>query len=276
MDTLIKKQRNKRTITDIFRGMTSYQTEAAYREFWQENMIARMYRNRRRFMLIVYLEGKGGQMERVLIHDNLVRIIFFGLAAVLVAVGVKFHSVVQTAKVQEQLYLSREDELSYLKQLNDNLSLENISLENKNSVLTETVHQKLSAEKEKQAAEQEDHIPKGLPVDGQAGIEEKTDENGNPLVEFSLGAETGVISTGSGKALKVEEDPLYGVMVQVDHGDGYISIYRFSGNPAIAEGDEISRGVRLFTTSTENALLGYQLIQDGTYINPVEVMDISG
>ncbi len=227
-------------------------------------------------MLILYLEGKGGQMERILIHDNLVRIFFLILLVVVGFAGYKVYTIKKTADLQKELYQVRESELEDLREKNSALTLENMSLENKNSVLTETVHQKLTEQKAIQTAEQEERIPKGLPVDGQAGIEEKKDDEDHPLVEFSLGAETGVICTGSGKVEAVTEDPLYGVMIRVDHGDGYVSIYRSSGNPTIAEGDQISRGIKLFVNSQGNTVLGYQLMLDGEYINPVEVMEISG
>lgn len=148
------------------------------------------------------------------------------------------------------------------------------SLSDKITVLSETVQQKAQdAEKlEGQLAEQS--MPTGFPLTGSASIEEITD--GDPICIFTGNQDITVIATASGVVTSVADDEAYGHKITVDHGNGYTTIYRNKGDAKVKAGDTVAKGTTLFIVGTDNIKLGYQMIKDGAYINPMDVLSISG
>ena len=71
-------------------------------------------------------------------------------------------------------------------------------------------------------------------------------------------------------------DVKFGNMVTIDHGNGYISIYRNMGDPLVTEGSAIDKGDIIFVISEDNTTLGYQIQQNEQYINPEELTEING
>ena len=71
-------------------------------------------------------------------------------------------------------------------------------------------------------------------------------------------------------------DEEYGTKIVVDHGNGYISIYRNNGTALVKTGEELGKGYILFTVGEENQKLGYQIMKSDTYIDPMQIIDING
>ena len=55
-----------------------------------------------------------------------------------------------------------------------------------------------------------------------------------------------------------------------------MSIYKNSAEPKVNVGDEVVRGAIIFVGGEENNYLEYQLMQDGVFIEPMDIMDIEG
>ncbi len=129
--------------------------------------------------------------------------------------------------------------------------------------------------------EQED----GETVDGatesesNAENDEDTDENiveqEIPTVVFGVKKETQIVAAGAGTVDSVEQIE-EGTSVKIDHGNGYVSIYLFKGNPKVKAGDEVLRGTLLFEVTSNNAKFSFQVLQDGEYVNPMDLMEIRG
>ena len=181
----------------------------------------------------------------------------------------------------------------------EELKAENSTLEASNETLI-TEEQQLRAalnlrlENEQQSAEEAETlaIPTGFPLTGTASMtaavddttsttitkitEDNTDTaKGNPIVLFEAASGSNIIATGTGTVLSVTTDAKFGNMVTIDHGNGYITFYRNSGDPLVSEGDAIDRGDIIFVVS-DNTTLGYQIQQDDKYINPEELIEING
>ena len=62
----------------------------------------------------------------------------------------------------------------------------------------------------------------------------------------------------------------------MDHGNGYVTIYRNQGDAMVKQGDSVVQGTTLFMIGEDNTKLGYQMLKDGTYINPMDMLAISG
>lgn len=96
-----------------------------------------------------------------------------------------------------------------------------------------------------------------------------------PTVVFGVKKETQIVAAGAGTIESVEQVD-EGTYVKIDHGNGYISVYLFKGNPKVKEGDEVLRGTLLFEVTSNNAKFSFQILQDGEYVNPMDLMEIRG
>ena len=84
------------------------------------------------------------------------------------------------------------------------------------------------------------------------------------------------MATASGTVSAINDDAEYGHNVWVDHGNGYITIYRNQGEANVRLGDSVSRGTTLFIVGEKNTKFAYQIMKDNAYINPIDMLDIKG
>ncbi len=140
----------------------------------------------------------------------------------------------------------------------------------------------------KDELEAEKFYPNGLPVSGKVTIvskpensgdtppEELTDEELRTIVVFGAKPGAKVMAAGSGTVLSVKADSEFGYSVWIDHGNGYVTVYRYKDTPKIKEGDDVTKGQLLFEVNYASDRVGYQVLYDNEYINPMDVMEISG
>lgn len=128
------------------------------------------------------------------------------------------------------------------------------------------------AELQAQIAEQS--VPTDYPLTGSASMTVITD--GDPMVEFTATEGSTVVAAGKGVVTAVEEDQVYGSRVVIDHGNGYVSIYRNKGESQVKEGDEVASGTTLFMVTEDNRQLGYQIKENDVYIDPTTIIAIKG
>ena len=143
-------------------------------------------------------------------------------------------------------------------------------------ILSDTVSQKVQSESELSAALEKQSLPTEFPLTGSASMEEVTEGEGEPMCVFHASVGTTVVAAASGTVIAVNDDETYGHSVWVDHGNGYITIYRNKGDATVAVGDSVVQGTTLFVIGEDNADLGYQMQKDGSYINPMDMLAISG
>ncbi len=128
------------------------------------------------------------------------------------------------------------------------------------------------AELQAQIAEQS--VPTDYPLTGSASMTVITE--GDPMVEFTATEGSTVVAAGKGVVTAVEEDEVYGNRVVIDHGNGYVSIYRNKGESQVKEGDEVASGTTLFMVTEDNRQLGYQIKENDVYIDPTTIIAIKG
>jgi len=187
---------------------------------------------------------------------------------------------------RSELLLGREE--AYMKAIgdlqeeNEKLKLENETLSEKITILSETVNQKTQ---EVQAIE-ERSLPTGFPLSVAADITEKIEDVSvdgvtvsRPTLDFTASNGTYVLAAGDGVVSHVKEDVSYGWEVQVNHGNGYITSYRTGTEPKVKVDDEVVRGSILFEMKSEDdepARLIYQMIYNDEYIDPMKMLEING
>lgn len=110
-------------------------------------------------------------------------------------------------------------------------------------------------------------------LDGQTVGENTATE---PLVEFQLKKGGEVKATANGVVIFCGEDETYDNIIKVDHGNGYITIYRYPTDMKVQVGEEVQKGTILFELNQRNQKLGYQMMLNDVFINPMELMEIYG
>ena len=170
------------------------------------------------------------------------------------------------------------------------------NLQQKVALLAERV----TVENENKSIEDAKKNPVGIPVSGQATIvSEPKEEDSNTAVEdqpgdqnenasfedtlmnpytleISLQRGAKVIATGNGIVADVSEDDIYGYIVKIDHQNGYMSVYRYDEEPKISKGDEVLKGQMIFEVTKYKGTLAYHILYENTYINPFDMIEISG
>lgn len=178
-----------------------------------------------------------------------------------------------SSAAQEALTQMEQEKLT-LEEEKKELEIQVESLNNKITILSETVNQKTQAESQLAAQLEQQNTPTEFPLTGSASIQEVTE--GDPICILNASVGVMVVATAGGTVMAVNDDTEYGHNVWVDHGNGYITIYRNQGDTSVKAGDKVSQGTTLFIIGENNTVLGYQMMKDGAYINPTEMLVISG
>ena len=149
-------------------------------------------------------------------------------------------------------------------------------LTEKNTLLSDTVNRKMEEEQVRLEEEAALFYPSGIPVNGTVLYDEGTNEEGQPYIEFTANTGSEVVAVGSGTVIMAQEHEDWGYMVQIDHGDGYVSTYQVREKPDVVVGDFVEKGDELFAVTRDNRTIIYQLLLEGEYINPEEIMEMYG
>lgn len=168
-------------------------------------------------------------------------------------------------------------QLQEITEENEQLVVENEELQEKVAILSDTVNDKIQQEEERVAEQAQSCIPSGFPLKGTASYNEnETELDGQPIAYFEVAEGTGVIATANGTVSSIAGNSSSGYIIMVDHGNGYFSVYRNGSKPKVSEGDEVTKATELFVIEAGQEQLGYQIIEDNKYINPLELMEIYG
>lgn len=165
--------------------------------------------------------------------------------------------------------------------LNDQKTLladENKQLNDKLSFMSETIQSQKQTLDTQNAEIAEQHKPTSFPLDGTATYseEEVTDQDQHPIIVFRVAEGMHVLSAGSGTVTEVTSDEQYGNCIKVDHGEGYVSIYRNASTPEVSEGDKVTHESVLFTIQAGADSFGYQIMLKDEYEDPMELLEIYG
>ncbi len=183
---------------------------------------------------------------------------------------------VETQNLKNSLIASNEN----VRILEEKLKSEDKELEAVSSSLNSKTEE-LNGIHEK---DEHDHLPKTYPMKGNGMIDlpEETDEEvENPLPDtaifFSMGEGGKALASGSGIVDSVSYDDRYGTLIDVDHGNGYHSFYYGKGGIVIVdEGEEVECGDVLIYFDGERNSFVYLVKYENDYVDPMELMDISG
>ena len=227
-----------------------------------------------KYALLLVTEKDDGTMKQYTISPTLVEVMAAILFLLIVAVTCKFVYNSITLKDARKEIVDQIVTINNLTDENEALTVENSTLTSKITVLSETVSKKAATEDALSLETVENALPKGFPLSGSATMKEA--EEGDPMLIFSASQGVNVITTGTGVVVSVDADETYGTKIIIDHGNGYQSVYRNNGTALVKNGEELGKGYILFTVGEENQELGYQIMKDEEYIDPMLMIDING
>lgn len=227
-----------------------------------------------KFALLLVVEKEDGTIKKRNISSAVIEIAAMVVFFVIVAVICKFIYNGITLREARQEIVNQIVTINNLTDENEALSMENDTLSSKVTVLSETVSKKTATEDAISQETVENALPKGFPLSGSATMKEQ--EDGEPMLIFNAASGVNVITTGTGTVVSVDADADYGTKVVIDHGNGYQSVYRNNGTALVKTGEELGKGYILFTVGEDNQKLGYQIMQNEEYIDPMMLIDING
>ena len=254
---------------------------------------SKKHRHDRSYTLMLVAGDSGGRSHTLHLSFILAQILAFVAFAAVVAVICYIIYTSMTISSMRDVIERQSAQIAEGRQAADDAAIENERLKAQLDQLSLTLSQKLMEEEARTAAEDEEKLPVGVPVTGTATIINTYDDpdstvvpgkaqegeeatQGDHIVVFK--PETGSIITASGAGVveSVAADAKYGGRISIDHGNGYVSIYRNSGTPLVREGEEVHRGDVLYTVGEDDQLLGYQIKQDGEFIDAETMLEING
>ena len=279
-----------------------------------ENNKPKKHRHKRHYTIMIISGDSDASSGSLHLGHVATQVLAFSLFAILVAIicfivgtsinikNLKNTSAMQVAQIHD------------LEETNANLAATNSELQSEVSQLSQALNQKVEVEEQTAAEAEEQSQPSQLPIlDGTASMtntlddpnsaeitlpdENTDDENaegedgednedgegeaaaeltGNPILIFKTAEGSTIVSSGAGTVTSVTADVKYGNSISIDHGNGYVSIYRNSGDCLVHEGDVVSRGTTLFVVGDSNTTLGYQITYNGEFIDPETLIEING
>lgn len=194
-----------------------------------------------------------------------------------VLLGIIFFESRQVLRITQDM-LEQRNEYQNLQAQYDALVIQNEQLTEQVQVLSDTINKHGMESEVAAQAEAEARIPTGFPVTGSVTAGEPPEEdNALEMAVYYNAAETSVIvATAKGTVLSVRQNAYSYYEVQIDHGNGYVTVYTNSGYPMLEEGVEVLKGTPVFYIGAENTLVKYQVSLDGALINAYDVMKIEG
>lgn len=239
-------------------------------------------------VLIVTSDAVDARVRQYRIRPQFFRVISFVLCVivgVLLGVGIFekdiwLESFKQSSAQQDVIRAMGQEKAELEKQisgLNDEIAGLNAEIAELNEqilILSRTVALKTENENRLSQEIEKQSLPTKFPLTGAANMEEASE--GDPMCIFTAASGSMVVATAKGTVIVVNDDPEYGHNVWVDHGNGYVTVYRNKGDVKVKQGETVSQGTTLFLIDSDNNKLGYQMMKDGVYINPMDMLTISG
>lgn len=226
------------------------------------------------YMLMLFMDSKEGRIRQMGFGPLLVEsVVFIGLTVVVVLAVICYRSDKKIEVLSAETERQKQNIEELTEEKADLVSLRE-ELMNKVTILSDTINQKVEEEEALEQERAQAHMPVGFPLSSSASLEEAEGEN--PMVKLTGSEGSSVIASADGLVISITTDSGYLHCIKIDHGNGYNSIYRNDGDVMVKEGDEIVRGAILYVIGEDNTELGYQIMYEEKYIDPMGLINIDG
>ena len=226
------------------------------------------------YMLMLFMDSKEGRIRQMGFGPLLVEsVVFIGLTVVVVLAVICYRSDKKIEVLSAETERQKQNIEELTEEKADLVSLRE-ELMNKVTILSDTINQKVEEEEALEQERAQAHMPVGFPLSSSASLEEAEGEN--PMVKLTGSEGSSVIASADGLVISITTDSGYLHCIKIDHDNGYNSIYRNDGDVMVKEGDEIVRGAILYVIGEDNTELGYQIMYEEKYIDPMGLINIDG
>lgn len=175
---------------------------------------------------------------------------------------------------QESAIKNQSQDINLLEQektvLQDNIA----QLEDTVRIMSETIAQKNQSESNLDEEFKKLFIPTEFPLTGAASMDVVTE--GEPACIITSGEDAMVVASAGGTILSIDDDAEYLHCIRVDHGNGYVSVYKNAGEVKVKQGETVNKGNTLFCIRSAGSKVYFQIFLDGEAINPMDVLIING
>ena len=253
--------------------------------------------------MIVASSDVDEKIRPVVVHKGL---IWFGVIFLAVFIGISIGYFANEAGIINGYNESINIRNAKISELEGQVAELNATISSKDreiQALSQTVNTKSDELSELNAQIENMYVPTDFPMSGSASMN-LTYDGDIPVVIFNGSEGDYVRATACGTVVEIRTNPrrndngsiaeyyvagestddsdkeikdlgFYNV-ITIDHGNGYMTVYMNDGDPVVSEGDTVSAGNTLYNLKTGNTALGYEMLLNGEYIDPDEVMIISG
>lgn len=226
------------------------------------------------YTLMLFVDSKEGRIRQMGIGPAVIESIAVIGLVVLFALAILCAVRGNRLEEMQNLNQSQADRIQELEEENTDLRALREELTDKVTILSDTINQKVEEEEALEEAQAQAHMPVGFPMSSSASLEEADSEE--PMVKLNGTEGNSVIASADGTVISITTDTSYLHCIKIDHGNGYVSIYRNDGDAMVKEGDEVVRGAILYVIGEENTELGYQITYDEKFMDPMELINIDG
>lgn len=237
-------------------------------------MQTKRHKRKTNHVVIVTSDAVDANVKQYKIRPWILQVIILILCIIIGALIGYFFYEEKLWAVARQRSSKQQETVKQLENEKQALESEIDGLNDQIQILSDTVNQKVQNESELTALLEGQSLPTEFPLTGSASMQEATE--GDPMCVFTASVGTMVVATASGTVISVNDDADYGHNVWIDHGNGYVTIYRNKGDVTVKQGDAVVQGMTLFVIGEDNVTLGYQMRKDDAYITPMEMLAISG
>jgi murein DD-endopeptidase MepM/ murein hydrolase activator NlpD len=102
------------------------------------------------------------------------------------------------------------------------------------------------------------------------------DTGDHPGVDIAVPTDSYVRASGAGTVVDVGEDPVYGLFIVLDHGEGYTSVYGHASLTLVARGERVRRNeVIALSGSTGRSTaphLHFEILLNGEAVDPLTLV----
>lgn len=246
-------------------------------------MASKRHRRKTGYTIMIVSDSVEKNQKKFHINTGILSIVAFVLLVVAICYAEYTTILMRGATKRSEGYVGQ---IAALQEENEQLKEQKETLEKQVANLNQTLVQKEAQvqiqEETLEAVKETENMPTGFPLSGAAQIKEAGADAGmQPLAEqreiiFTAAAGLNAISTGAGTVLDVTVTEGEAAVIRIDHGGGYVSSYRNAGAPAVEAGSAVEKGTALFAIGEENMEIGYSVSKDGSYLDPMEIIEIKG
>lgn len=245
-------------------------------------MIQQKHKHKKSFSVLV-ISNTGQSNKQFHLSHFSIRLLVFLLLLICATLGWYTYWFVAADRNEAALHEQIASQAQLIQQLeaekeslnNENLALaaENDSLRHAAQINTEEAEMELAAESE---PESDSSFPSRYPYsESVILIAAYSDEH--PYLSISTQAEGSIIAAGDGTITAVTSDDTYPLIIEINHGNGYITRYMCQQDtePLLEEGSQVQIGDNLVALSID-IQLDYQVTYEEQPIDPLIVLEAKG